>query len=465
MMKNLFIKVKKSLLFFTITFFLFIVAFNISYGQPAAGRGESKSLIYFFFMAYIGGLILNLMPCVLPVISLKVFGLISAVGEEKSKVFKAGMAFTGGVLFTFTILAAAVAILKTLGEQVGWGFQFQSPYFVMGLMFIIYIFALSLFELFEIAPPRAEKIDKLAQEGGLGGSFFEGILAVLLATPCSAPFLGTALAFAFSQPAWVIFVIFLTIGLGLSTPYLILTANPDWMKFLPKPGNWMIKLRTAMGFLLMGTVCWLLWVLGKQTGAEAVVATVAFLIFIASSIWITTFIEYKTSSMMRWIIRLIALLLLASGFFVSYMWLYPWQNFNSSASPAPIENGEVKEGKEVNGVLWRNYTPSSFEEARKTGKIIFLDITADWCLTCKTNENTILYSDEISKRLGKDDIIVFNADNTKRSDEVTGLMKSLERSAVPVYAIYPPGEESEPVLLPEVITKSMVLEAIEKASR
>jgi len=351
-----------------------------------------------------------------------------------------------------------VALLKSLGEQVGWGFQFQSPYFVLGLMFVIYIFSLSLFNLFEIAPPSAEKIDKLAQRGGLGGSFFEGILAVLLATPCSAPFLGSALGFAFSQPVWIIFATFLIIGLGLSTPYLILTANPAWMKYLPRPGNWMLKLRTAMGFLLMGTVCWLLWTLGEQAGPQAVVATVTFLLFIAASIWLTGFIEYKTSKVMRWVIRFIALVLLLTGFWTCYMWLYPWQKFS-----APQELNTSAEVK--NGVSWYHYRPEAFETARKSGKIIFLDITATWCLTCKTNENTVLYSDEVSKRLAQSDIIVFKADNTKRSEEVTSLMKSLGSSAVPVYAIYPPGKESEPELLPEVITKSMVLEAIEKAAK
>jgi len=449
---------KKVLFFSAICLLSGTLTINTLYAGNTEGMSENTNLLYFFLMAYMGGVILNLMPCVLPVLSLKVFGLISAVGEEKSKIFRAGLVFTGGVLFSFAILAGVVALLKSLGEQVGWGFQFQSPYFVMGLMFVIYVFALSLFDLFEIAPPGAEKIDKLAQKGGLGGSFFEGILAVLLATPCSAPFLGSALGFAFSQPVWIIFTIFLIIGLGLSTPYLILTANPAWMKYLPKPGNWMLKLRTAMGFLLMGTVCWLLWTLGEQAGPQAVVATVTFLLFIAASIWLLGFIEYKTSNIMKWIIRLIAMVLLLIGFWTCYMWLYPWQKFS-----APQELNTSAEVK--NGVSWYHYTPEAFTDARKSGKIIFLDITATWCLTCKTNENTILYSNEVSKRLAKSDIIVFKADNTKRSEAVTSLMESLGRSAVPVYAVYPPGEDSKPEVLPEVITKSMVLEAIEKAAK
>jgi thiol:disulfide interchange protein DsbD len=406
-------------------------------------------------MAFIGGLILNLMPCVLHVISLKVFSLIKSAGEDRKSILKSGLVFTGGVLFTFLVLASAVAILKSVGQTVGWGFQFQSPYFVIGLTVTIFVFALSLFNLFEINPPSAEKLDSLAQKEGLWSSFFEGILAVLLATPCSAPFLGTALGFAFSQPLWVIFLIFLTVGLGLSTPYLLLTGNPSWMKFIPKPGDWMLKLRTGMGFLLMGTCCWLLWVLGELNGPRSVVSTIVFLLFIAASIWILGFIEYKTKQIKRWIIRIISVLLIGAGFFTCYMWLYPFGEFGKTQE---TQNNGVT----IKGVLWKHYTEEAFQEARKSGKIIFLDISAEWCLTCKTNENTILYTEELSKRLGKDDIIVFRADNTKRSKEVTALIKSLGKSAVPVYAVYPRGENSTPEILPEVITVQMVIDAIDR---
>ncbi len=411
-------------------------------------------------MAFLGGLILNLMPCVLPVVSLKVFSLMKSAGEEKGRVLKAGLVFTAGVLFSFAILATVVVILKSIGQSVGWGFQFQSPYFVFSLALVVYVFGLSLFDLFEISPPSAEKIDKLAQKEGCIGAFFEGILAVLLATPCSAPFLGTALGFAFSQPGWIIFTVFLFIGLGLSTPYLLFTANPKLMSLLPRPGNWMLKLRFAMGFLLMGTVCWLLWVLGKQLNSDAVVSTVVFFLFIAISLWVLGFIEYKTSTLRRWIVRFISLVLIIAGFWTSYMWLYPLKNLSSESSGNQLNiPGEV-----INGVSWKKYTEESFSIARKTGKIIFLDASADWCLTCKTNENTVLYTDKVSERLKKDDIIVFKADNTKRSKEVMKLIKSLGKSAVPVYAIYPPGESSEPEILPEVITIQMVLDAVDRAS-
>jgi thiol:disulfide interchange protein DsbD len=422
----------------------------------------SGNLLYFFFMAFLGGIILNLMPCVLPVVSLKVFSLMKSAGEEKGKIFKAGLAFTAGVLFSFTVLALVVVVLKSIGQSVGWGFQFQSPYFVFSLALVVYVFGLSLFDLFEISPPSAEKIDKLAQKEGYIGAFFEGILAVLLATPCSAPFLGTALGFAFSQPGWIIFTVFIFIGLGLSTPYLLFTANPKLMSFLPRPGNWMLKLRVAMGFLLMGTVCWLLWVIGKQLSSDAVVSTVVFFLFIAISLWVFGFIEYKTSKFMRWIIRFISLAMIIAGFWTSYMWLYPFKNINSESVTDNVTANIP--GEVINGVSWKKYTEEAFTAARKTGKIIFLDAYADWCLTCKTNENTVLYTDKVSERLRKDDIIVFKADNTKRSKEVTDLVKSLGKSAVPVYAVYPPGENVSPEILPEVITIQMVLDAIERAS-
>jgi len=447
-------------LLFLIAIYSFIIFFpTISSGQESI-QNPSGNLLYFFLMAFLGGLILNLMPCVLPVVSLKVFSLMKSAGEEKGKIFKAGLSFTAGVLFSFTVLALVVVILKSIGQSVGWGFQFQSPYFVFSLALVVYVFGLSLFDLFEISPPSAEKIDKLAQKEGFIGAFFEGILAVLLATPCSAPFLGTALGFAFSQPGWIILTVFLFIGLGLSAPYLLFTANPKLMSFLPKPGNWMLKLRFAMGFLLMGTVCWLLWVLGKQLNADAVVSTVVFFLFIAISLWVLGFIEYKTSTFRRWIFRFISLVLIIAGFWTSYMWLYPLKNLSSESSGSQLNiPGEV-----INGVSWKKYTEESFSIARKSGKIIFLDASADWCLTCKTNENTVLYTDKVSERLKKDDIIVFKADNTKRSKEVMKLIKSLGKSAVPVYAIYPPGENSTPELLPEVITIQMVLDAIDRGA-
>lgn len=447
------------ILFSVFVFFSIIFYPNISLCQTNS-LTPSGSLWYFFLMAFLGGIILNLMPCVLPVISLKVFSLIKSAGEEKGKIFKAGLAFTAGVLFSFTVLAVVVSVLKSIGQSVGWGFQFQSPYFVFSLALIVYVFGLSLFDLFEISPPSAEKIDKLAQKEGYIGAFFEGILAVLLATPCSAPFLGTALGFAFSQPGWIIFTVFIFIGLGLSTPYLLFTANPKLMSILPRPGNWMLKLKFAMGFLLMATVCWLLWVIGKQLSSDAVVSTMVFFLFIAVSLWVLGFIEYKTSSLMRWLIRFISLVLIIAGFWTSYMWLYPLKNLSSESIPPQLNiPGEV-----INGVSWKKYTEEAFADARKTGKIIFLDASADWCLTCKTNENTVLYTDKVSERLKKDDIIVFKADNTKRSKEVMKLIKSLGKSAVPVYAIYPPGENSEPEILPEVITIQMVLDAIDRVS-
>jgi thiol:disulfide interchange protein len=189
---------------------------------------------------------------------------------------------------------------------------------------------------------------------------------------------------------------------------------------------------------------------------------VVFFLFIAISLWVFGFIEYKTSKFMRWIIRFISLAMIIAGFWTSYMWLYPFKNINSESVTDNVTANIP--GEVINGVSWKKYTEEAFTAARKTGKIIFLDAYADWCLTCKTNENTVLYTDKVSERLRKDDIIVFKADNTKRSKEVTDLVKSLGKSAVPVYAVYPPGENVSPEILPEVITIQMVLDAIERAS-
>ena len=223
--------------------------------------------------AMLGGLILNVMPCVLPVISLKIFGFVSEAGERPEKAFWLSMAFSLGIISCFAALAAIVILLRAAGTQVGWGFQFQDYRFIVLISCLVFAFALNLFGVYElsVSAQATHGLAKLAGGQGYGGAFFQGVFATILATPCTAPFLGTASAFAFAQPGWATFLVFLFIGLGMALPYLLLAVNPKWLRYLPKPGSWMLRVKQCMGFLLIGTLLWLVWILGQMRGVDAIV--------------------------------------------------------------------------------------------------------------------------------------------------------------------------------------------------
>ncbi len=260
----------------------------------AQSTGGDVPLIMYIGFAIIGGLLLNIMPCVLPVIALKIFGLVKMAGDEPKKVRRLGWMFSLGILASFLVLALVVILLKIAGQQVGWGFQFQEPVFVIVMSALVFAFGLSLFGVFEIRLPGAAvagvsaAITGQEHKGGKGyaSSFAEGVFATILATPCTAPFLGSALGFAFAQPTGIILLIFATVAFGMALPYLLLTARPTWQRFLPRPGAWMETAKQFMGFLMMATLLWLLYILGKQLGMEAVIWTGAFLLMIGLACWL-----------------------------------------------------------------------------------------------------------------------------------------------------------------------------------
>src|SRR6266704_5783711 len=251
--------------------------------QPARG------IFTFLLFGFIGGLILNLMPCVLPVISLKIFGFIQQAGQSRQKILRSGLAFAAGIFAWFVGLALLLIILKAAGREITWGgFQFTNPYFVLLLSVIVLVFALNLFGVFEISLPQTATRGLLSWTAGEGeaGSFFQGVFATVLATPCTAPFLGTALGFAFTQSAAIILAMFASIALGMSLPYFLLSAQPAWLKFLPKPGPWMLRVKQLMGFLLIATLLFLLSVLGAQRGVGALIWTCSFLLVLSVACWL-----------------------------------------------------------------------------------------------------------------------------------------------------------------------------------
>ncbi|HST29587.1 MAG TPA: thioredoxin family protein [Chthoniobacterales bacterium] len=410
----------------------------------------SRGLATFLFFGFIGGFILNLMPCVLPVISLKIFGFIKQAGESRAKIFRSGLAFTAGIFAWFIALALLLIALKAAGRDVTWGgFQFTSAYFVLILSVIVLVFALNLFGVFEISLPpslsrgmlaTAERKDDL-------GSFFQGVFATVLATPCTAPFLGTALGFAFTQSAAVILAMFVAVAAGMSAPYFLLSAQPAWMKFLPQPGAWMVHVKQFMGFLLLATLLFLIYVLGAQRGLDGAIWASCFLLIVAIACWMKgAFILPTTSGGKRAVVvMLMLLLLLFSGVY------FIGDKFQSSKS-------DMAQGG--SGGDWQPFTPERLQNERDQGHAVFVDFTAAWCLTCKFNEKAVLENSEVRDAFQRHGVVKLKADWTNGDPVITKLLQQFGRPGVPLYVLYP-GKSQEPIVFPELLTKNILLDKLE----
>jgi len=411
----------------------------------SAGR-----VLYYLLLALIGGVILNVMPCVLPVLSLKVMSFVHHAGEDRAVQFRLGLMFTGGVLASFLALAAVVIGLQAAGDLVGWGFQFQNPAFVVVMAAVVFAFGLSLFGVYEIILP--------VQVGGGGGrngayaeSFFNGVLATALATPCTAPLLGSALGFAFSQPPMVIVAIFLTTGFGLSLPYLVLSLNPNWLRFVPKPGAWMERFKQLMGFLLMATLIWLLWVLGQQIGLDGLAWVMVFLPLLGFALWLYgAMLTLSSSPTRRITVWAVVIALIAGG------WI---QFVGGHVSAEAVEaNAQVTTHGD-----WIPFSVETLEAEVAAGNTVFIDFTAAWCMTCKVNEATVINSDEVQSRFEELGVVTLLGDWTSRDETITRILRKYGRSGVPFYAVFPGGRIDEPIVLPEVITRSIVIDALNEA--
>ena len=410
-------------------------------------------LIAALFSGFLGGLILNLMPCVLPVISLKIFSFIAQAGESPARIFRHGVAFAAGIFSWFLGLGILVIILKSEGAQVTWGaFQFQNPLFVVGLSVLVFLFALNLFGVFEITLPgtATTSLDQAAARGGYAGSFFQGLFATLLATPCTAPFLGSALGFAFGQSPGVILGMFAAVAFGMSLPYLLLSARPGWRKWIPKPGAWMERLKQFMGFPLLATNLWLLWVLQNQRGEMAALLLLALFLILGFCAWIYGSISSGSlCSATRWVLMAgIALVSLISLAVV----------MKRISQTAPVAFSEVSR----DGIVWVPYSPSSLDVLRSEGKPVFLDFTASWCLTCQFNEKTSINVPAVRSLLCEKGITAMKGDWTNSDPAITTALKSFGRVGVPLVIYYPPGKGSDPILLPELLTEKIVLETLGK---
>lgn len=404
--------------------------------------------------ALLGGLILNLMPCVLPVLSLKLFSLIKQAGESRGRLLALGATTTAGILVSFWTLAAIVAAVKAGGGNAGWGMQFQSAGFIAFMVVILTAFAMSFFGVFEIWLPGSAttKMDSAGRKQGIAGAFFTGALLVLLSTPCSAPFLGTAMGFAFTASTPVLFMFFTAAGIGLSIPYLLVSAFPKILKIFPKPGAWMVTLQKVMGILLLGTVAWLLWVVREQAGNFGVGLFAAIVaISIACSVLIGKFAP-PGAEFVREVAAVIVSVVVLGAF---------WFAFAAPKYEAEVQAiFEAKASQSITEDGWYRYTPELIENFAKSGRTVFIDVSADWCLTCKANEATVLNSDEFRNAMKELNVALVKADWTRETPEVNALLKSIGKSGVPAYAIYPAGQKGKQIVLPELLTTGAIVEWI-----
>jgi thiol:disulfide interchange protein DsbD len=428
---------------------------NTSQPTPVQKQKNSGAvLIFALFSGFLGGLILNLMPCVLPVISLKIFGFISQAGASPQRIFRHGVAFTAGVFSWFLGLAILVILLKSGGHQVTWGaFQFQSPLFVVFLSVLVFVFALNLLGLFEITLPGAAstRLDQATSSDGYLGSFCQGLFATLLATPCTAPFLGSALGFAFGQSPAVILGMFLAVASGMSLPYLLLSARPGWRSWIPKPGAWMEVIRQFLAFPLLATNVWLLWVLNNQLGGAAVLRILTLFLLIALLLWSIARAGGISSGRIRILIQVLLLLLLGIPALLltrTILAISP----SAAQTPVTVTGGE--------GISWVPYSASELDRLRSEGKPVFLDFTASWCLTCQFNDRTAINVPAVRKALRDRGITAMKGDWTNSDPAITEALKSFGRVGVPLAVFYPAGQRSEPIVLPELLTEKIVLDTL-----
>lgn len=418
-----------------------------STGTENSTNTSAGNMLKYLFMAFIGGIILNIMPCVLPVLSIKALSIVSQSNEEHSAILKNSLAYTAGIFTSFIILSAAVIIIKISGEMVGWGFQFQNPTYVLILVTIIYVFALSLFDVFLFQAPGMQLAAQASSKHGLSGSFFSGVFAVLLATPCTAPFLGTALGFAFSQTPTFIFMIFMAIALGLSLPFLLLGFFPKVIKAFPKPGAWMNTFKEIMGFILMATAVWLLDVLRAQIGGENLIRVLVFLVITSVACWMYgRFVSPRYSRVRQWITALIVLALFVTGASMTL-------RFKENTDKAMVQNSKED--------VWQKFDEKAIQDAIASKKAVFIDFTADWCMTCKTNEKVVLNTTEVLGMFKEKNVMLFQGDFTKNDKTISKWIKSYKKAGVPVYVLYNPNNPT-PTVFPELITKPMILDALKQ---
>ena len=420
-------------------------------GQPVAARAKQPAtggmgLALAAGLALLGGLILNLMPCVFPVLSVKVLSFIQLAHGDPGRVRRHGLAFLAGVLVSFWLLAGLLLALRAAGGGVGWGFQLQSPGFVAAMALLLTAVGLNLLGAFEVGLGLARLAGSAPQPAGYPGSFLTGVLAVLVATPCTAPFMGTALGFALARPAPEALAIFTALGLGMALPYLLLAEMPGLLARLPRPGAWMVTLRQGLAFPLFATAVWLAWVLGRQAGVDAVALLLLAALGVGLAAWGAGHLQRGTR---RWLPGAVVLAGLGIAAVLGF-----------AAAMRPVESAApVRAASPAAGIDWQPWSAPRVTELRAAGRPVFVDFTAAWCISCQVNKQVALDTPAVARRFAELGVVALQADWTRYDPAITEALAGFGRSGVPLYVYYPPG--GEPKLLPAVLTPATVLAALD----
>jgi thiol:disulfide interchange protein/DsbC/DsbD-like thiol-disulfide interchange protein len=418
------------------------------------GRPGGFSLLQALLWAFLGGMILNVMPCVFPVLAIKASGL-SAFGQRPRREVAGDVAaYSFGILVAMWALVAAVLALRNAGTAVGWGFQFQHPLFVAIAGGVLTLFALNLFGVFELSSVDGGIGAAAAKAEGRRKSMLEGILAVMLATPCTAPLLGTAVGFALiAGSALDVLLIFSAIGVGLALPFAVVAMIPGLTKVLPKPGMWMVRFKQFMGFLVLGTLVWLVWVLGALAGTDGIVRFLVFIIAVALGGWIIGGIQQSNGNL-GFAVTVAAIVIALAGIAVL--------DFDASAPSAQAGIAGGEHGSE--GIQWEPWTDENIAAALEQGRPVFVDFTAAWCTTCQVNERVVLHSDRVLAAVAEHDVAMLVADWTRPDERIRLRLAEFGRAGVPMYLVYSPRAPEAPVLLPEIITPEVVVTAMAEAA-
>lgn len=375
-----------------------------------------------FFFAFLGGLLLNLMPCVFPVLSIKVFSVLEQAGKGRAWVRHSSLVYAAGILVSFTVLGLVLAALRSWGEAVGWGFQLQNPYLLIILIFLFLCLGASFLGAIDLSWLQVGAGHKLANQAGWTGEFFSGVLCVIVASPCTAPFMGAALGYAISQPLPILLTVFLSLGVGLSFPYLVLATFPQAAKVLPRPGQWMEVLKEIMAFPLFATVIWLLWILAQSSTPFSVIGVLNSALISGVGLW-----AYHLKRKKPWVKKLgIGLGLL--GVFAAFSVVRNQARIQISAPGETLSHG----------ISWKPFVEEEARKASLAGKPVFVDFTASWCVTCQVNEEVTFGNESVREFVKEKQIVMMKADWTKADPLITEALKSYDRIGVPFYVVYDP---------------------------
>lgn len=427
--------------------------------EQAAAAGSAippRPLGLMLLYAFVGGLILNLMPCVLPVIALKILGFVSQARETPGRVRLLGLIYTAGVVTSFLILAGLVIGFKAAGHRAGWGMQFSNPHFIVALAVLVVLVTLNLFGVFEVTLGGRvmSAAGEAAATGGAAGAFFNGLLTTILATSCTAPVLGTAIGFAFSQPAAIVVLVFLTVALGLAAPYLLLSWQPAWLKFIPKPGPWMEKFKIVLGFPMLLTAVWLLSLAATFYG-DRTWWLAAFLVFVAMAAWVYSQLAQRN----RWLALLSAGAMLGLSYALVLEGQVDWRNTQVATGQSKFKSPAPQ------GYAWEVWSRDAVAQARARGRPVLVDFTAKWCPNCNLLVKPALQAESVRAKAKAVQAVALLADYTDYGQEIGEELERFGRAGVPLVLVYPSNPALPPIILPETPTPGLLVDALEQAGK